>query len=309
MKVHYDLNTFNAKKPVITIGVFDGVHLGHKKVISSLLNISKNEQGESVIVTLWPHPRLVLSDEIETLRLLNTLEEKEILLEKQNIDHLVILPFTKEFSKKSACKFTEEILVNKLHVNHLLIGHDHHFGKDRAGDFRDLKDCAERYNFMLTRVNPEKTNGASISSTKIRKHLLEGNLEKANKYLGYEYFIRGKVIGGNRIGKKIGFPTANIEISDSYKLIPGDGVYAVSTRIGQHLYKGMLNIGKRPTIDKHGYRKTIEVHLFEFNENIYHKTISIHFIKRIRDEEKFDNVDQLVEQLKEDKATALKILS
>lgn len=309
MKVHTDLNTFNIQKPVITIGVFDGVHLGHRKVISKLLSLAQKEKGESVIVTLWPHPRLVLNDDIDSLRLLNTLEEKKMLLEEQHIDHLVILPFTKELSRMSACRFVEDILVNKLKVSHLLIGHDHHFGKDRGGDYHDLKDCAQSNNFKLTRVDPEKDKGSSISSTMIRKQLLDGNLKTANQYLGYEYFIRGKVVGGNRIGKKIGFPTANIEIPESYKLIPRDGVYVVKTSVGPHLHNGMLNIGKRPTINKHGYKKTIEVHLFEFEENIYDQKITLHFIERIRDEQKFKHVDQLTEQLKKDKETALKILT
>jgi len=308
VKVHIDLNTFTANKPVLTIGVFDGVHKGHDKLLNRLQEIAKETGGESVVVTLWPHPRLVLGKNIKSLKLLNTLPEKEILLERRRIDHLVIIPFNKETSKMSACEFMEKILVDKLHVHKLLVGHDHQFGKGREGTFNDLKACSRKHNFELERIEAETKEGVKISSTKIRDELLEGRLDVANEYLGYEFFIKGNVIGGHRIGNKLGFPTANIEIRDPYKIIPKDGVYAIKANIEGHFLKGMLNIGYRPTFDKYGYQKSIEAHLFDFKENIYDKEIMIHFVCRIRDEQKFDNVDELVQQLKKDKKTALTIL-
>jgi riboflavin kinase/FMN adenylyltransferase len=307
VKVHVDLNTFTAKKPVITIGVFDGVHRGHDKLLHRLRESAQQIGGESVVVTLWPHPRLVLGKDIKNLRLLNTLEEKKILLEREKIDHLVIIPFNKEISQYSACDFTQHILVNQLHVKKLLVGYDHHFGKGREGDYEDLKACSKKYNFELERIDAQTREGVKVSSTKIRDTLLRGQLKIANEYLGYEFFIKGLVVGGQRIGNKLGFPTANIEIHDPYKLVPRDGVYAIKANIAGHTHKGMLNIGYRPTFDKYGFRKTIEAHLFDFDEDIYHKEIIIHFVERIRDEQKFSNVDELVTQLERDKKTAQQI--
>lgn len=308
MKVHYDLNKFSAKNPVVTIGVFDGVHKGHSKLLSRLKEKAKANDGESVVITLWPHPRLFLGKDLDNLRLINTLDEKKILMEKAQIDQLVILPFNRELSQLSACEFTEQILVDKLHIQSLLIGYDHHFGRERKGGYDDLKSCSFQYNFELERIDAELVNGVKISSTKIREILLKGNIHIANEYLGYQYFIKGYVVGGNRIGQKIGFPTANIEVRESYKLIPCDGVYAVLVNIEGKTKKGMLNIGYRPTFDKYGSRKSIEVHLFNFEEDIYHKEIYIHFVKRIREEKKFDGVEELVNQLEKDKKAAKHIL-
>jgi len=308
VKVHYDLNKFSAKNPVVTIGVFDGVHKGHSKLLSRLKEKAKANDGESVVITLWPHPRLFLGKDLDNLRLINTLDEKKILMEKAQIDHLVILPFNRELSQLSACEFTEQILVDKLHIQSLLIGYDHHFGRERKGGYDDLKSCSFQYNFELERIDAELVNGVKISSTKIREILLKGNIHIANEYLGYQYFIKGYVVGGNRIGQKIGFPTANIEVRESYKLIPCDGVYAVLVNIEGKTKKGMLNIGYRPTFDKYGSRKSIEVHLFNFEEDIYHKEIYIHFVKRIREEKKFDGVEELVNQLEKDKKAAKHIL-
>ena len=308
MKVHYDLNKFSAKKPVVTIGVFDGVHKGHSKLLRRLQEKAKANDGESVVITLWPHPRLFLGKDLDNLRLINTLDEKKILMEKAQIDHLVILPFNRELSQLSACEFTEQILVDKLHIQSLLIGYDHHFGRERKGGYDDLKSCSFQYNFELERIDAELVNGVKISSTKIREILLKGNIHIANEYLGYQYFIKGYVVGGNRIGQKIGYPTANIEVRESYKLIPCDGVYAVLVNIEGKTKKGMLNIGYRPTFDKYGSRKSIEVHLFNFEEDIYHKEIYIHFVKRIREEKKFDGVEELVNQLEKDKKAAKHIL-
>ncbi|HKL38357.1 MAG TPA: bifunctional riboflavin kinase/FAD synthetase [Bacteroidales bacterium] len=308
MKVHTDLKQFNARNPVVTIGVFDGVHKGHHRILNRLVHKANQERGESVVITLWPHPRLVLKKDIDNLKLLNTLDEKEILLEQKGLDHLVILPFNQEVSNMSACEFIEQILVNKIGVQHLLIGHDHHFGKGRKGNFNDLKSCSVKYDFELERMEAEKIGEVKVSSTVTRSALVDGRLEEANEYLGYEYFMIGHVTGGHRIGKRIGFPTANIEVSYPYKLIPGDGVYAIRANVQGKWYHGMLNIGYRPTIDSHGHRKSIEAHLFDFNNDIYDHNIMIHFVKRIRDEQKFSHVDELVEQLKKDKERARAIL-
>jgi len=308
VKIHYDLNNFSAKKPVVTIGVFDGVHKGHSKLLSKLNEHANAIGGESVIITLWPHPRLFLGKDLDNLRLINTLDEKKLLLEQSKIDHLVILPFNNKISQLSACQFTEQILINKLHIHHLLIGYDHHFGRERKGGYEDLKSCSQKYNFSLERLDAEIVNGVKISSTKIRNILSEGEIHVANNYLGYQFFIKGRVIGGHRIGQQIGFPTANIEVTEPYKLIPKDGVYAVLANFQGKILKGMLNIGYRPTFDKYGFRKSIEVHLFDFEEDIYHKELIIHFVKRIREEKKFDGVDSLIDQLKKDKKAARLIL-
>jgi len=309
VKVYYDLNQFSVKSPVVTIGVFDGVHKGHAKLLNRLKEKAKANNGESVVITLWPHPRLFLGKDLDNLRLINTLDEKKILMEKAQIDNLVVLPFNRELSQLSACEFTEQILVDKLHIQSLLIGYDHHFGRERKGGYDDLKSCSLQYDFELERIDAELVNGVKISSTKIREILLKGNIHIANEYLGYQYFIKGYVVGGNRIGQKIGFPTANIEVQEPYKLIPCDGVYAVVVNIEGKTQKGMLNIGYRPTFDKYGSRKSVEVHLFNFGKDIYHKEIFIHFVRRIREEKKFDGVEELVNQLEKDKKTAKHILN
>lgn len=309
MRVYTELDSFQAKKPVVTIGVFDGVHKGHKAIISHLITKAKEIGGESVVVTLWPHPRIVLKKDIENLRLLNCLEEKKWLLEKHRIDHLVILPFNEELSRLTACDFIRDILVGRIGVEYLLIGYDHHFGKGGKGNFRDVEACSAKYNFLVERFEAKSEEGTEISSTVIRDALLEGNLKKASQYLGYSYFIMGRVIGGHRIGQKIGFPTANIEPHDPYKLIPKDGVYAIKARVDGKTLKGMLNIGYRPTVGGQKSKKSIEAHIFDFHEDIYNKEITIHMIQRIRGEKKFNNVDELVEQLQEDKKSSLQILS
>jgi len=309
VQVHTDLNKFKAHNPVVTIGVFDGVHRGHHRILSRLLEKAREVNGESVVITLWPHPRLVLKKDADKLLLLNSLDEKKILMEQKHIDHLVILPFNEEVSSMSACDFIEQILVNKIGVSNLLIGFDHHFGKGRQGGFDELKSCSLQYNFRVERMDAEKKSGVKISSTLIRNALLEGRLKEANEYLGYEYFLKGHVSGGHRIGKKIGFPTANIEVTDPYKLIPRDGVYAIRATVNGKWHKGMLNIGYRPTVDNHGHQKSIEAHLFDFEDDIYDKIITVHFVWRIRNEQKFSGVDELVEQLRKDKEHSRAILA
>ena len=309
MVIHTDLNNFSIQNPILTIGVFDGVHLGHKRVLDRLKEIAKEKQGESVVLTLWPHPRIVLDKDVESLRLLNNIEEKKYLLSKTGIDHLIIIPFTKEFSQLSACEFIEEYLVKKINVKHLVIGYNHQFGRDRKAGYEFLKECAQKFNFTIERLDARLVGDDKVSSTKIREFLTSGQLHIANNYLGYEYFISGNVVEGNQIGRKIGFPTANIKIPEPYKQVPKDGVYAVRVNFNGDLYFGMLNIGSRPTIEPLLRLKNIEVHIFNFDQKIYNQTITVTFVKRIRDEKKFNGLDELKSQLQKDKEEVMELFN
>lgn len=300
MIIHTNLDSFDIKNPVLTIGVFDGVHQGHLSVLSRLKQIAHDKDGESVVLTLWPHPRIVLNKDVDSLRLLSNIEEKKYLLSKTEIDHLIILPFTKEFSDLTACEFIEDYLVKKIGVKHLVVGYNHQFGKDRKAGFEFLNECALKYGFSIEKLVAKSVNNDNVSSTKIREFLNEGNLQKANHYLGYNYFISGNVVEGNQIGRKIGFPTANIKIPEPYKQVPKDGVYAVEVNLNGDAYFGMLNIGTRPTIDLNIRTKNIEVHIFDFNQKIYNQTVTVSFIKRIRDEKKFNGLEELTKQLGKD---------
>lgn len=305
MKVHTDLNNFSALNPVVTIGTFDGVHLGHKKVIKRLQELAKNVNGETVIFTFYPHPRLVLKTHQNELRLINTLEEKKLLLEAAGVDHLVIYPFTKEFSKLSYTDFVEKILVGQIGMKSLVVGYDHKFGHKRKGTYEDLKVYSDKLNFNIEQLEVLNVDTIDISSTKIRHALAEGDIQTTNKYLGHRYFIKGIVVDGKKIGHEIGFPTANIDPQESYKLVPRDGVYAVKVEIDDVMYTGMLNIGFRPTVNHQMDNRSIEVNIFDFDQNIYYKNISVYFYKRIRNEQMFKGVDALKEQLKKDKETVM----
>lgn len=308
VKVHTNLQNFKAKNPVVTIGTFDGVHLGHKKVIQRLNEFAKTYKGESVIFTFYPHPRLVTSPNEQNLRLLTTLEEKSAQFEKLGVDHLIIYPFTKEFSELSYKEFVREILVNKIKTHCLVVGYDHRFGKNREGGFEYLEKCAKELHFNIEKLDALLLDKIHVSSTKIRAALQKGEIKTTNKYLGYFFRLHGKVVQGKQLGRKIGFPTANIESSDKHKIIPGYGVYAVQILLKNKVYKGMLNIGTRPTFNQNADNRSIEVNIFNFNENIYAQEITLLFIDKIRDEQKFEGVNQLVLQLNEDKKKALKIL-
>ncbi|MEA3446366.1 MAG: bifunctional riboflavin kinase/FAD synthetase [Bacteroidota bacterium] len=307
MKVHTDIESFSAHNPIVTMGMFDGIHLGHKKILSRLKELSKEKDGESVVITFWPHPRLVLNNNCDKLRYLSTIDEKLLLLEKAGIDHTIIFPFTHEFAKKTACEFIEEILVKKIRIKYLIAGFDHHFGHDRKGSLEDLNACAGKNNFNVEKLEALSINDEIISSTIIRKIIELGDIPKANKYLGYEYFILGKVVKGNRIGRSIGFPTANIELTDGHKLRPGIGVYAVEVEFGGKKFKGMLNIGIRPTIHEATKVKSIEVHIFDFDKDIYGENVQVIFKKKIREEKKFANVEALKKQLEIDRSIILGI--
>lgn len=307
MKVFNGIESFKGvDKPIITTGTFDGVHLGHKVIINRLVEVAKNCGGESVLLTFFPHPRMILNPDNSDLKLINTIDERVELLAKTGLDNLIIHPFSLAFSRLSSLEFVRNILVDKLKVHQLVIGYDHHFGKNREGTFEHLKEYAPLYGFEVQEIPAIEVQDVNVSSTKIRKALLKGEVVVANKFLGYPFFLRGKVIRGNQYGRKIDFPTANIKIEEDYKLIPQNGVYAVKVYLGDEKYNGMLNIGFKPTISVG--EKSIEVHILGFNRDIYNKPIRIEFYNRIRDEQKFGNLEQLRQQLKIDKTNILEIL-
>lgn len=305
MKVHQSILKFQEKKhsSIITIGTFDGVHIGHQKIIEHLNENKTNEKDKSVILTFFPHPRMVLNADND-IKMLNTIEEKAQLLEKFGLDHLVVQPFTKEFSQLSALEFVRDILVNTLQVKKLVIGYDHHFGKNREGNFEQLLEYKNAYNFELEKITAQEIENVSVSSTKIRKSLENGNIEKANTYLGYCYMLTGIIVSGKGLGRKLNFPTVNLHIEETYKLIPKTGVYVVKTQVENNTVFGIMNIGYRPTID--GKNQTIEIHLLDFNADLYGKKMQIEILKRLREEQKFDSVEHLTEQIQEDEKAARK---
>lgn len=308
MIIYRNINEFKPKGDVvITTGTFDGVHVGHRKIIQRVTELAKKINGESVLLTFFPHPRMVLYPEQNDLRLINTIEERVELLKETGIDHLIIHPFTKEFSRMTSLDFVRDILVTKLNTKKLVIGYDHHFGKNREGSFEHLKEYGPVYGFDVEEISAQEIQQINISSTKIRNSVLIGEIKAANQFLGYHYFINGTVVEGEKIGRQIGFPTANLKVNDWYKLIPGNGVYAVKVGFEGVTYKGMLNIGTRPTIS--GNDVTIEVHLFNFNQDIYTKNLRIEFVEKIREEEKFNQLTDLQSQLIHDKEKALFLLS
>ena len=308
MKVYHHINEFKcAKVSVVTIGTFDGVHAGHQVIIKKLIAEAKKINGESVILTFFPHPRMVLYPDNHELRLLNTISERIEMLAKTGVDHLIIYPFSIEFSRLSATEFVRDILVKQLKVAKLIIGFDHHFGRNREGSFEQLDELSPLFGFEVEEIPAQEIQKINISSTKIRHSLLCGEINAANQFLGYNYFIEGKVVEGNKMGRKLGFPTANLKVDEWYKLIPANGVYAVKVIVNKDSYFGMLNIGARPTIN--GTAVTIEVNIFNFDEDIYNNNIRIEFFERIRDERKFDELAALKIQLQKDKKNALQILS
>jgi len=294
------------KNPVVTIGMFDGVHRGHKSLLEILKEKAIEYDGTPLVITLWPHPRMVLYPERQ-IKILSTLEEKLSLLEQNGINNVVIIDFDSDFAKTSANEFIDEYLVNKINLKCMVVGFDNHFGFNKEGKYDFVKTESTRYNFDVAHVDPEFEGRDAISSTNIRLYLELGDIKLANLLLGYNYIVTGKVIEGDKIGRKIGFPTANIETPE-YKMIPRVGVYAVSTEIDGKVYDGMLNIGFRPTLNHITLKKNIEVHLLNFNDNLYNKTIKINFVERIRDEIKFSGLDALKEQLIKDKQTIQNIL-
>lgn len=291
---------------VVTIGTFDGVHLGHQAIFNKMKEDAQKIKGYTVVITFYPHPRIILGLDSDDLRFINTQEKKINRIEEAGIDFLIIVPFTKEFAALSSEEFIADFVVEKVNPYKIVTGYDHHFGKDREGGFELLNNLGEKHGFEVEKVDAQKVNDLKVSSTRIRKLLESGKVKVANTFLGYEYSITGKVVKGQSIGRDIGFPTANIEVSDEYKLIAAVGVYACRVEYMGKFYDGMSNIGFRPTID-HG-DLTIEVHIFEFNQQIYNEEITISFVDRMRDEHKFESIGALKEQLVKDKEHALKIL-
>ena len=302
MKIIHAISNFSSEeKTFVTIGTFDGVHFGHQQIIKKLVNEAKKEGGKSVLLTFFPHPRMVLQKD-SSLELINTIDERSELLEKTGLDYLIIHPFSKEFSRLSALSFVRDVLVNQLNTSKLIIGYDHHFGKNREGNIEQLSEYSELYNFSVEEIPAQDIDEVSISSTKIRKALANGHLKTANNYLGYNFMLTGTVVNGKQLGGKIGFPTANIDIKETYKLIPKTGVYVVKSEINKKVIFGMMNIGNRPTIN--GKHQTIEVHFFDFNQNVYHQKITIETLYFLREEQKFDSVKILIHQLKKDEKIA-----
>ncbi len=310
MKVYHnldDLQTIN--NPVLTTGTFDGVHLGHRKIIENLKDAAKNEDGETVIFTFYPHPRMVIFPDDNDLQLLNTQQEKIALLEEAGIDHLIIYPFSKDFSRLSALEFVRDILVDKIGMKKIVIGYDHQFGKNREGNLEHLQELSGIFDFTVQEIPAKDIDQINISSTKIRKALLDGDVDTANSFLGYNYTVTGEVVEGRKLGRTIDFPTANLKISYRHKLVPGIGVYVVKVLVDGNEYGGMMNIGLRPTVDGNATVPVPEVHLFDFSGDLYGKEVTVKFLSRIRDEIKFPGVDALKQQLHNDKTKALEMLA
>ncbi len=308
MQIHTSIANFKKlANAVVTQGTFDGVHAGHQKILSDLKEKATELNGESVVLTFFPHPRMVLFPDDESIKLINTLDENIELFRQTGIQHLIVLEFTKEISQLSAVHFVRDILVNAIGTKHLIVGYDHRFGHHREGNFDNLQEFASTYNFTIEKISEVDINNITVSSTKIRKALLAGDVKTAQKYMIHPFTIKGEVMEGNKIGRKIGFPTANIKIKEPYKIVPADGVYAVRIKHLDAHYNGMLNIGKRPTVD--GTNRVIEVNIFNFDADIYGEQLCISFIDRIRDEQKFPSLDELKKQLFLDRKKSEEILN
>ncbi|MFL1011068.1 bifunctional riboflavin kinase/FAD synthetase [Flavisericum labens] len=306
MKTKSNLNALDNQETVVTIGTFDGVHIGHQKIIKRLIKTGKLYGLKSVILTFFPHPRMVLQKD-SNIKLINTIEERHAILNALGLDYLLIKKFTHEFSRLSAEDFVKQILVDKLNAKKVIIGYDHRFGRNRNADINDLKTFGETYGFEVEEISAQDIDDVSVSSTKIRTALLEGDIVKANAYLGYNFMLTGVVSKGKGLGRQIHYPTANIQVEENYKLIPKQGAYIVSSKIKDDVVYGMMNIGTNPTVN--GSKQTIEVHFFDFDANIYGENIQIDLLQRIRDEEKFESVEALKKQLSLDKKTALDFIS
>ena len=300
MKIYHHIDEFTpVKNAVVTIGTFDGVHIGHRKIISRIKELAAASGGETVILTFFPHPRMILHPEDENIKLITTIAEKAELLEQLGIDHLIITPFSRDFSNQSAESYIRDVLVNKIGTKKIVIGYDHRFGKDRKGGLQDLLDHAPVYGFEVVEIPEQDINDVAISSTRIRKALLGGEIDIANECLGYPFFITGKVIRGDQLGRQLGYPTANLMLEEKYKLIPSDGIYAVKVKVEDSEHTGMAYIGHRPTVN--GMTRNIEVNIFNFEGDIYNKELRMEFLHYVRGDIKFSSLDELVVQLGKDK--------
>jgi riboflavin kinase / FMN adenylyltransferase len=307
MQVHRNIDRLPSfRNAVITIGTFDGVHMGHRQVIEKLKQEAKAANGESVIITFHPHPRKVVSSAILGIRLINTLDEKTELLEQLGIDHLVVVPFTEAFANQPAEDYIKDFLVERFHPHTIIIGYDHRFGRDRMGDYLLLEKRAPDYSYRLQEIPKHILDNISVSSTKIREDILHNRIETANKLLGYDFFFSGEVVHGDKLGRQLGYPTANLKIQDEEKITPGNGIYAVYAGVDGSRYKGMMSIGFRPTVD--GKKRVIEVNLFDFNTEIYGKSLRVYVKQYLREEVKFNSLEELVKQIDQDKINSLKVL-
>ena len=299
MKIFHSLCDFSlTKNTIITIGTFDGVHIGHRKILEKIIHNAKELDCESLVLTFFPHPRMVLQEN-SSVKLLHTMEEKRTLLQKIGIENLIIHPFNKEFSQLTAEEFVKEILINQLQIQKIIIGHDHRFGRNRTADINDLISFGEKYGFEVEQISAQEIDEIAVSSTKIRNALINGTISLANEYLGYNYFFSGTVVQGQQLGRTIGFPTANIHIKEDYKLIPKNGVYIVKSYLNEELIYGIMNIGNRPTVN--GLNQTIEVHFIDFDKDLYGQEVTIEVVEFIREEHKFDSLESLKNQIQKDK--------
>ena len=307
MKIYKSIDEYNeSKNSVVTIGTFDGIHKGHQKIFNKLITASRQRDLSSVVLTFFPHPRVILN-KYNDIKMIDTLDEKIDHLEKIGIDHLVIHPFDKKFSLLSADQFIKEYLVEKLKLKHIIIGYDHRFGKGREASVTDLKEYSREFDFVVDEIDAQEIEKIAISSTKIRNSINEGDLKTTKTYLGRFFSLTGKVVKGDGLGKQINYPTANISIEEDYKIIPKDGVYYIKTTIDNKLYNGMMNIGHRPTIGTK--EKSIEVNLFSFDKDIYDKVISVDVVEKIREEKKFSSIEALKTQLAKDEEHCLKLIN
>jgi riboflavin kinase / FMN adenylyltransferase len=307
LKEHLSTSTFHSNKgTVVTIGTFDGVHLGHKAILKRLVESARKESLESVLLTFFPHPRMVLQKDTD-LKLLNTLSEKKELIASLGIDHLIIHPFTLEFSRLTAVEYVRDILVNQLHIKKIIIGYDHRFGRNRTANIVDLKEFGETYGFDVEEISAKELDDVAVSSTKIRNALREGDIDTANNFLGYLYTLHGTVVKGKGIGKNLGFPTANMKIEESYKLIPKNGVYLTAATVHGKRYNALTSIGTNPTVG--GKEKTIETYLLDFSEDLYNLPLSLKFITWIREEQTFESVEKLKEAILQDEQFAKSYLT
>ena len=303
MKIFHSIKDFSSpKKTILTLGTFDGVHIGHKKILEKVIQHTHGEEYESLVLTFFPHPRMILQERSE-IKLLNTISEKVILLEQLGIQNLVIHPFDESFSRLTAEEFVKTVLVEQFKIQKIIIGYDHRFGRNRTADINNLIEFGEKYNFEVEQISAQEINAISVSSTKIRNAIQQGDMVLANKYLGYDYFLTGTVIQGKQLGRTIGFPTANLKIEEDYKLIPLKGVYIVSSQINNQEVFGMMNIGLNPTVG--GENLSIEIHYLDFEADLYNQQITVSILKRIRGEEKFDSITLLKEQIEKDKKESL----
>ena len=306
LKIYNDLSEYNStNKTFVTIGTFDGVHVGHQKVIKKLIKSASKKNATSLLLTFFPHPRMVLQKDID-IKLINTIDERIQLLKKIGLEEVVIQSFTKEFSRLTALNFVRDILVNTLNISKLIIGYDHHFGKNREGNFEQLEEYGRIYDFNVNEISQKDIDNIAVSSTKIRIAIENGDIQKANNFLGYNFLLTGEVVRGNNLGEKIGFPTANLSIKETYKLLPKTGAYLVQSKLNNEKVFGMMNIGYRPTVS--GKSQTIEIHFFNFKDDLYGRKIQIEVLSFLRDEQKFESIEALKLQLGLDKEKSLKLM-